>query len=105
MAEPDYAKVLARIAKYHGAEVGRGCDLRLVFPCGNEIVAWKEALPPFRNHVDSERDFVLKYVANEMYLRRTNDGAFSDEFNRFGPRMLRAGSVEELQVKLSLAGF
>ena len=83
------------------------------FKCGNETFAWSMTFTDSsgRVHVDSSSlpisdpdEFLLSYMNGLIFFRTVGNG-WSDDFNMFGPRMLRCSSREELDMKLAIAGY
>lgn len=114
--ELDATSLLKRLAKYHNAklvcgDVGRGIYFQ--FKCKNEAMAWDRCYIDKRKKVHADYDakpvfdvdtFLENYIGQRMFFRTVGDG-WSDDFDMFGPRMLKCSSREELDVKLAVAGF
>ena len=117
-------EVLKKLAAYHNAEyiedkseilADRGVFFR--FKDGNETFAWdklqvdwkdpcnKRLMPAYQSHpISDPRGLLICYITQHMFFRNT--GCYAEEwcedFNWFGPRMLKAGSIEELEMKLAI---
>lgn len=92
----------------------KGRGIYFQFSCENEAIAWDKFYTDEKGRVHamfnanpvSDLDLFLEsYIGQRMFFRTVGDGTWSDDFNMFGPRMLRCSTREELDMKLAVAGF
>ena len=112
----DTMGLLARLAAYHHASLSvknSSGGICFKFKCGNETFAWSKTITDSFGGVHGDTSslpisdpnkFLLSYMNGLIFFRTVGD-EWSDDFNMFGPRMLRCSSREELDMKLTIAGF
>ena len=103
MTEKHAAKLLKRLASFHGCKLMTAPYVRFLFSCGGEIAKHGQEFGSYLDVKDC-KSFLQCYVKNDLkYNVQCSDVVWSDSFKRFS--RLPVKSVEELELKLAVRGF